>query len=178
MVNTPDASPAAGFLSSHFHVIPGEDPAEFDALVRSYLSQFIPQGPAEGFFLQTMVLCDWAKRRLTRWETQALRLFKPYEDGKESPTLKSIVRQRLANDRSYFRAYQELRKLQQERSKSAPAAPKPESRPQAKAATANAAPQSPQIGGIGFVSQKESPAPIPHIDLTGRTYKAGLVFVG
>src|SRR6478672_4984391 len=81
---TPNPSPAVGFLSSRFHVIPGEDPAEFDALVLDYRRQFNPNGPAEAFFFQTMVLCDWKKRRLAHFETRILPLIKPFADGKES----------------------------------------------------------------------------------------------
>src|SRR6185369_9741005 len=181
---TQTASPAEGFLSARFHVIPGEDPAEFEALVRDYRRQFPTVGPAEAWFLQTMILCDWKKRRFAHFEVRALAAVKPSDEGKESYVLKSIAREQRYQERTYFRAYKELRQLQLERRKAALAETKPELKPEvAQAATANAAAPSPQTGGIGFVSQKPatpaaSPAPIPHIDLSGRTYKEGLVFVG
>src|ERR1035441_2113247 len=45
-------------------VIPGEDPAEYDALAADYLSDFRPQSPSEFFHVETMLRADWQKCRL------------------------------------------------------------------------------------------------------------------
>src|SRR5207248_1199563 len=68
------------FLSASIHVIPGEDPAEFDALVRGYREQLSPDGPVEDFFFTTLLLCDWRKRRLLRIESQFLRILSKGKD--------------------------------------------------------------------------------------------------
>src|ERR1039457_5208343 len=47
-------------------VIPGEDPAEYDALAADYLSDFRPQSPSEFFHLETMLRADWQKCRTPR----------------------------------------------------------------------------------------------------------------
>ena len=180
-------SPVESFLASGFHCIPGEDPAEFDTLVRDYRRQFDPQGPCERFYLETMILCDWKKRRLARSETKLLNCIPPFENGDVTPVLKTVARQIHTNDLTYFRAYSQLRKLQQERQQPAPAPTKPQAPAKAKPEPATAAPPpSPQTGGtgIGFVSQKHeqprpsTPARIPHYDLGKGNYRPGLVFVG
>jgi hypothetical protein len=131
-----------------------------------------------------MILCDWKKRRLTRIETKLLSCTPQSENGDLTPVLKTITRQIHTNDRTYFRAYTQLRKLQQERQKPASAETKPRA---AKPEPATVAlPSSPQTGGAGisFVSQKgEQPRPsacarLPHYDLGKGNYRPGLVFVG
>src|SRR5678809_1138490 len=47
-------------------VIPGEDPADYDALVTAYHRDFRPQSPSETFHVDTMLRADWQKRRLQR----------------------------------------------------------------------------------------------------------------
>src|ERR1017187_9345703 len=54
-------------------VIPGEDPAEFDALSADYCTEFRPQTPSEFFHLETMLRADWQKNRLQRVEADLFR---------------------------------------------------------------------------------------------------------
>jgi hypothetical protein len=49
-------------------VIPGEDPADYDALFADYHRDFRPQSPSETFHVDTMLRADWQKRRLQRVE--------------------------------------------------------------------------------------------------------------
>jgi len=49
-------------------VIPGEDPADYEALVADYHRDFRPQSPSEIFHVDTMLRADWQKRRLQRVE--------------------------------------------------------------------------------------------------------------
>ena len=49
-------------------VIPGEDPADYDALAADYHRDFRPESPSETFHVDTMLRADWQKRRLQRVE--------------------------------------------------------------------------------------------------------------
>jgi hypothetical protein len=49
-------------------VIPGEDPADYDALIAAYHRDFRPESPSETFHVDTMLRADWQKRRLQRVE--------------------------------------------------------------------------------------------------------------
>ena len=51
-------------------IIPGEDPADLDALAHDYHEQFRPYGPEETFLVETLIRADWNKRRLRRIETE------------------------------------------------------------------------------------------------------------
>src|SRR6185295_2251611 len=52
-------------------VIPGEDPADYDALAADYHRDFRPESPSEAFHVDTMLRADWQKRRLHRVRRQA-----------------------------------------------------------------------------------------------------------
>src|SRR5674476_1248347 len=45
-------------------VIPGEDPAGYEALAAHYHGEFRPESPSEIFHVDTMLRADWQKRRL------------------------------------------------------------------------------------------------------------------
>ena len=49
-------------------VIPGEDPADYDALAAAYHHDFRPESASETFHVDTMLRADWQKRRLQRVE--------------------------------------------------------------------------------------------------------------
>jgi hypothetical protein len=173
-------------LDPGLFVIPGEDPADLEALAREYRQQFQPVGPVERFLVDTLIQCDWRKRRLTRAENQFLRVIAKafndsaepfgagYEwDGTGPNILKSFFRQQAANERSYFAAMTELRNQQQQRQPAKPAnQPSPSPVPK----------HHPQTGGIGFVPSPDTPAapPAPPVVVNlGKGHpKEGLVFVG
>ena len=54
-------------------VIPGEDPADYDALTADYQRDFRPQSPSEFFHVDTMLRADWQKRRLLLVEADLYR---------------------------------------------------------------------------------------------------------
>src|SRR5256885_7632534 len=51
-------------------IIPGEDPAEYDALAGGYRDEFCPATPSETFVVDTMIRADWSKRRLQPMEAE------------------------------------------------------------------------------------------------------------
>src|ERR1035438_10343431 len=54
-------------------VIPGEDPADYDALADHYLQEFRPQSASESFHVGAMLRADWQKGRLQRVEADLFR---------------------------------------------------------------------------------------------------------
>src|SRR5260370_8547295 len=58
-------------------VIPGEDPAEYEALAADYRRDFRPQSPSEIFHVDTMLRPDWLKRRLQLLEADLHRTLLP-----------------------------------------------------------------------------------------------------
>ena len=134
-------------------VIPGEDPAELEALALDYHAQFLPVGPLEDYLVDTLVQADWNRRRYTRVEAQIIAVLLALQDAGTEPEFapftgsepRQIFRRLAAAERSYFRALKELgraqqaRKAQEEESGGEPAAvPDP-------------APASPAEPPIGFV---------------------------
>jgi hypothetical protein len=109
--------------------IPGEDPAELEALALDYHRRFRPDGPMETFFVETLVKSDWDRRRYARIEAQYLRvqfaaLEEPtdtplgaifHNDAKKGNVLQKLFRRQASAERSYFRALAELRRAQRER---------------------------------------------------------------
>src|ERR1017187_4142160 len=102
-------------------VIPGEDPAEYDALAADYLSDFRPQSPSEFFHVETMLRADWQKRRLQRVEADLSRTLLAESPGASfaaallsaSPAAKLLARvqrQIAAFERTWYRADTELRR--------------------------------------------------------------------
>src|ERR1035441_7537341 len=51
-------------------VIPGEDPADYDALADHYLQEFRPKSASESFHVGAMLRADWQKGRLPRLKYQ------------------------------------------------------------------------------------------------------------
>jgi hypothetical protein len=102
-------------------VIPGEDPADYDALAAHYLQEFRPQSPSEAFHVDTMLRADWQKGRLQRVEADLFRTVLAESPGNslaavllaESPAAKLLVRvqrQIAAFERTWHRANTELRR--------------------------------------------------------------------
>jgi hypothetical protein len=54
-------------------VIPGEDPADYDALAEAYHREYRPESPSEAFHIQTMLRAAWQKLRLARVEADLTR---------------------------------------------------------------------------------------------------------
>ena len=52
------------------HIIPGEDPAELEALTAQFLLHFVPADPNQLALVDTLISAEWTQRRLRRIEAQ------------------------------------------------------------------------------------------------------------
>jgi hypothetical protein len=105
-------------------VIPGEDPAEYDALADYYNEEFLPLSASEAFHVDTMLRADWQKRRLQSVEAglyhtiladisvnliEALLASSP-----AAKLLARVQRQIAAFERTWYKANAELRRARAE----------------------------------------------------------------
>jgi len=140
-------------LEARSLVIPGEDPAELEALALDYHAQFNPVGPLEDYLVDTLVQSDWARRRWVRLEAQVTTIMLAEQGAGAEPQFapftgtepRLIFRRLAAAERSYFRALKELGRAQQARQAQDE---EPCGEP---AAVSNPAPASPAEPPIGFV---------------------------
>jgi hypothetical protein len=106
-------------------VIPGEDPADYEALVAHYLDEYRPQSASESFHVDTMLRADWHKRRLQNVEADLYHTVLAESPGNslaavllaESPAAKLLVRvqrQIAAFERTWHRANTEFRRARAE----------------------------------------------------------------
>ena len=106
-------------------VIPGEDPAGYDALVAAYHRDFRPQSPSETFHVDTMLRADWQKRRLQGVEAQlyctiiadssdATLIAALLSDSPAAKLLARVQRQIAAFERTWYRANTELRRARRQ----------------------------------------------------------------
>ncbi len=124
---TPEGKAAVRFnalkhgLDAGLLVIPGEDPEELDALIFEYYEQFRPETPVSRYLVDTLVQCDWSRRRLSRLEANIITALSGEEPSGPlaradraalgSAPLDRVFRQLNALERQYFRALAELRRL-------------------------------------------------------------------
>ena len=98
------------------HVIPGEDSGELQAVIRSYRDKFLPDNALERFLVDGMITADWELRRLRMVETQLWQR-ELAEGGSladvytRNPLLIRVQRQKLAIERSYYRALKEMQQI-------------------------------------------------------------------
>jgi hypothetical protein len=103
-------------------VIPGEDPAEYDALVAEYQREYRPRSASESFQVETMIRADWHKRRLEQVEAELYRTVLSESPGKSlaaallsgtpaAKLLARVQRQITAFERTWNRALNEFRKV-------------------------------------------------------------------
>src|SRR4051794_39547450 len=103
-------------------VIPGEDPADYDALVAQYHREYQPQSASESFHVDTMIRADWQKRRMQTVEADLYHpaLAEPPATSlaavllPEPPAAKLLIRvhrQIAAFERTWHRANTELRRV-------------------------------------------------------------------
>jgi hypothetical protein len=106
-------------------VIPGEDPADYDALAADYERQYGHRSAGEAFHVETMLRADWQKRRLQKVEADLYRKLLSETPGatladallSESPAAKLLTRtqrQIAAFERTWLRANAELRRIQKQ----------------------------------------------------------------
>jgi hypothetical protein len=106
-------------LDAEAAIIPGENSADYDSLVRDYQAEFAPSSPSGAFHVETMIRADWNKRRLQRLESQLYRTILE-ESGQtslvnamlsDSPAAKLLTRvqrQIGAFERAWYRAHKAL----------------------------------------------------------------------
>jgi len=96
-------------IHAESQVIPGEDPAELEALTANYREQFQPATPLEVFLVDAIVTSDWQLRRLRKIEARlwAHELNGPVDEPL-GPALTRLHRRIDAAERSYYRALKEL----------------------------------------------------------------------
>src|SRR5690348_17125994 len=124
---SPEGKAASRFnaLKTGIHVqaqvIPGEDPAELEALAAGYHQQFPAATPLECFLVDALIHADWQLRRLHRLEAQLwadqihdtegeTQLGKVYARALDVFT--RLQRRIDATERSYYRALTQLQRLQ------------------------------------------------------------------
>src|ERR1022692_1896856 len=106
-------------------IIPGEDPAIYDALAVNYQRDYRPETPSENFHVDTMLRADWQKRRLIRVEADLHRTLLAESPGAslaaalltDSPAAKLLARvqrQIAAFERTWYRANSELRRARRQ----------------------------------------------------------------
>jgi len=107
-------------------VIPGEDAAELEALAAQYAQQFEPEYPLETFLVDSMIAADWKLRRLRKIEAQLWqRELTGRPEGPDAaadlaeayirnPVLAQVQRRIEATERSYYRALNQMQKIQKE----------------------------------------------------------------
>jgi len=106
-------------------VIPGEDPADYDALVAQYLDEYRPHSASESFHVDIMIRAAWQKRRLETVEADLYRTIMTESPDNslaavllaESPAAKLLLRvqrQIAAFERTWHRANTEFRRARAE----------------------------------------------------------------
>jgi hypothetical protein len=102
-------------------VIPGEDPAELEALAQEYREEFTPKSPSEMVLVDSLIAGDWQLRRLRKVEallwrefadtTAAADLLEAYGRNK---ALDQVQRRIQTTERSYRQTLKQIREIQKE----------------------------------------------------------------
>ena len=141
---TPEGKAASRFnalksgIDAQAQVIPGEDPAQLEALLAEYQERFDASVPERRMLVDTLVVCEWMFRRLNRaeasfWQYEAHRTESSFNsnDHAEGRVLffgdkvfDRLQRRVNAIHRNYDRALKELKSL--ENAAVAPATEPPE----------------------------------------------------
>jgi hypothetical protein len=100
-------------------VIPGEDPAELQELASGYHREFQPATPLERFVVDSLIHDEWQIRRYHAIEARLWEQALSVEDSnlgeaytRNLPAFTRLHRRLESAERSYYRALQELRRLQ------------------------------------------------------------------
>jgi hypothetical protein len=105
-------------------VLPGEDPADYEAMVTNYEEELQPETPSERFHVDTMIQANWQKQRLLRAQTELYQDIMRQSKARtlaaalqvETPAgkvLNRVQRQLAAAERDWHRANRELRRLRE-----------------------------------------------------------------
>src|SRR5271165_5156313 len=97
-------------LTSRMAVLPGEDPAQFQHLRRSLLKEHQPATPTEKLLVEEMAQAHWRLDRVRRRQDQAFD-----SETLDTKLLALLQRYATANERTFFKSLETLKKLQRER---------------------------------------------------------------
>jgi hypothetical protein len=102
-------------LASGRVVIPGEDPAAFEALLTDLMAEHAPANETESLLVQQMAQSWWLTQRAIRLQNQAFT-----ETRVDTQKLALFLRYQTTHERAFYRAFNALIKLQEQRRKSDP----------------------------------------------------------
>jgi hypothetical protein len=102
-------------LASGRIIIPGEDPADFDALLSDLVAEHAPATETEQLLVQHMAQSWWLLQRAIRLQNQAFT-----ETRCDVHKLALFLRYQTTHERAFYRALNSLLKLQKERHKANP----------------------------------------------------------
>jgi hypothetical protein len=167
-------------IDAQAQVIPGEDPAQLEALLAEYQERFDTSVPERRMLVDTLVACEWMFRRLNRaeasfWQYEAHRtessfLSNNHPEGRVlffgDKVFDRLQRRVNAIHRNYDRALKELKSLEDAaptEDAQPPQSPAPPPEPPVTTPPEPAQIQSNQqpIPQIGFVPQSSEIAPQP-----------------
>ena len=152
-----------GLAALRFFVRP-EDKDHFQEFVTTLLDQFKPQGCLEAIFFQHVLHAQWNMHRSSTIEA-TLSLTNP----ENAQTLATVDRYFRRNERSFYRALAELRKLQAERAAAAPSKPLPMPKVEIRVAqpaaaeadrTQSAAPATPETPAASLAKSPGTASPV------------------
>jgi len=102
-------------LASGRLIVPGEDPADFDALLAGLLAEHSPATETEQLLVQHMAQSWWLMQRAIRYQNDAFT-----EMHIDAYKLALFLRYQTTHERAFYKALNTLVKLQNERRKSDP----------------------------------------------------------
>ena len=102
-------------LASGRVIIPGEDPAAFEALLSDLVEEHAPVNETESLLVQQMAQSWWLMQRAIRIQNQAFT-----ETRVDTQKLALFLRYQTTHERAFYKALNLLMKLRKERRKSAP----------------------------------------------------------
>jgi hypothetical protein len=121
--NTPEGKAASSLnalksgIDAHSQIIPGEDPAELEALTAAFHQHFHPADPNQLSLVDVLISAEWTQRRFRRIEAQLWThsVERLHDSGRHNSPLDAVTRiQRHidATNRLYLRTLKTLQDLQ------------------------------------------------------------------
>lgn len=105
-------------------VLPFEDRAEFDALLREFAAEWLPQTFTEGLHVEQLAIHQWLLRRLANFEGSIFtRVSDPF---KQMEMLERFSNQRARLEGSFSKTLRDLERLQAHRAPAAEPEPLPD----------------------------------------------------
>jgi hypothetical protein len=99
-------------LASGRIIIPGEDPADFEALLSDLVAEHAPANETEALLVQHMAQSWWLMQRAIRIQNQAFT-----ETGVDTQKLALLMRYQTTHERAFYKALNSMIKLVKERRK-------------------------------------------------------------